>query len=186
MEKVALLGMMAAGKSTLGRIVTERLAVPFIDVDEELERQGGMRIADMFRRHGEDEFRRRERGVIAGLLEQPGPAVLALGGGAFAQEAIREMLRGRALSVYLRVSPEELVKRLDRTDRSDRPLLSRVEDWRRAARELAMARDPQYMNADVVFPADSNDIRSMGERLAQVVSRLSRCGAGACLETVHA
>lgn len=192
MEKIALLGMMGSGKTTVGRKVAELLSIPFVDADARIEESSGSTIADMFNRDGEEAFRRREREVLRELLASPGPLVMALGGGAFQQEGVREDLRGKAMCVYLRVKPDELVRRLEGTDIPFRPMLRAAGDWRERARELAAERDPVYMNADVIFPADGNDPEALGELLTQVLRRLCprRRDAGAAaerpLEAAHA
>lgn len=187
MAKIVLLGMMASGKTTLGKIVTEQLDIPFIDTDEELERRAGMKVSEIFRRHGEKEFRRLEREIVDELLARPGSLMLALGGGAFMQDDVRATLRNRAMSVYLRVKPEELVKRLEQTDLAARPLLCSSQDWRRCATEITAERDPVYMDADIIFPADGHDVGAMGERLVCVLTRMCRMSFDTGrLETAHA
>lgn len=175
-EKIALLGMMAAGKTTLGQLLANALSLPFIDADVELERRIDMKIPDVFRLHGEDEFRLLERTLIADLLRMPGPLVIALGGGAYIQDSVRALLRERAVTVYLKVEAEELIKRLEKTDVAMRPVLTQSADWRERTTAVAARRHPVYSEADVVFPADDNDIPGLGERLAALVTRVRRAG----------
>lgn len=183
MEKIALLGMMACGKTTLGKKLAERLSVPMIDADEEIERRAGMSIPEIFRSRGEDGFRRLEREVLDDLLNRPGTTVVALGGGAYMQEEVKALLRNRAVSVYLRVLPDELIRRLEKTDVAGRPLLAACDDWRGRAREIAASRDAGYKDADIIFPASDNNVAALTERLANVLSsRLCRCS----LEAAHA
>lgn len=175
MSKIALVGMMASGKTTLGDILAQTLALPLVDIDEEIERQAGMSIPRIFKSRGEAEFRRLEQKVIARLLERPEPLIMPLGGGAYIQDSVRELLRNRAVSVYLRVRPDELVKRLEKTNTLLRPMLAESDDWREQTVRLAEQRDPVYMNADVIFPADSNDMDALGRWLACVVAGV--CGS---------
>lgn len=175
MEKIALLGMMASGKTTLGKMLSKRLSVPLADSDEEIERAAGMTIPEIFLRHGEGEFRRLERRVLEELLDRPGSLLIAMGGGAYVQDDIRDLLRGRAVSVYLRVQPDELIRRLEKTNVAMRPLLAAGDDWRDSARNIVAAREPRYMEADVIFPAGNHGIPELGERLANVLLHLCRC-----------
>ena len=137
---LALVAMPGAGKSSLGRVLSRQLGLPFQDADHEVERRIGMSIRDYFDAHGEPAFRDREQEVLADLCRQ-GPMVLATGGGAVLREANRDVLREACTVVYLRTSPEELARRLkhDRT----RPLLQ-VDNPLRKLRELYRQRDPLY------------------------------------------
>src|SRR5206468_7743591 len=98
---VVLIGMMGAGKSTIGRRMAARLRLPFLDADTEIETAAGMSIPDIFETHGEPHFRDGEARVIARLLEG-GPAVLATGGGAFMREETRHRILHKAVSIWLK------------------------------------------------------------------------------------
>ncbi len=169
-NKVALLGMMASGKTTIGRPLAGRLGAVFRDADHEIENRAGMAIADCFARRGEAAFRRLERDAIRDLLARPGPLVLALGGGAYMQPEVREALRDGAVTVYLRVAAAEIVRRLEGTDIAARPVLASAPDWRRRAEELVAERGGVYAGADVVFDADGRDIDNMVDRLAEILA----------------
>ncbi|MDR1744422.1 MAG: AAA family ATPase [Planctomycetota bacterium] len=171
MGKIVLVGMMGSGKSTLGRLLAERMGCPFADVDDVIERDAGKRIADIFRTEGEDGFRLREYEAMLRLVERPGDLALAAGGGAFCQERIRALLAGRARSVFLRVGEEELLARLARADVAERPLL-RGDEWRERVAELVRIRYPIYSGADVTL-----DVRD-GEDAAATVARLHEALAG--------
>ena len=119
-RSIVLVGMMGAGKSSIGRRVAARLAIPFVDADAEIELAADMTIAEIFAVHGEPYFRAGEARVIARLLER-GPQVLATGGGAFMNAQTRAALKEKAVSVWLKADLDVLTKRLRR--RSDRPLL---------------------------------------------------------------
>src|SRR6202171_1178986 len=120
-RSVVLVGMMGAGKSTIGRRLSARLRLPFLDADIEIEAAAGMSIPDIFLAHGETYFRDGEARVIARLLDS-GPAVLATGGGAFTErEETRKRIRDKAVSIWLKVDAEIIMRRVKR--RSDRPLL---------------------------------------------------------------
>src|SRR3954470_10358170 len=117
---VVLVGMMGAGKSTVGRRLAARLKLPFVDADNEIEAAAGMTIPEIFESRGEDDFRNGEARVIARLLEN-GPGVLATGGGAFMREETRRRIQDKAVSVWLKADADTILKRVKR--RLDRPLL---------------------------------------------------------------
>jgi shikimate kinase len=117
---IALVGLMGVGKSSVGRRLAQALGLPFRDADTEIEAAAGRSISDIFSMFGEAAFRDGERRVIARLLEEP-PHVLATGGGAFAQEATRTLLKTKALTVWLKADLEVLARRVARRDH--RPLL---------------------------------------------------------------
>jgi len=101
-HSIVLVGMMGAGKSTIGRRLSARLGLPFLDADVEIEAAAGMSIADIFESRGEPDFRDGEARVIARLLDS-GPAVLATGGGAFMRRETRDRIRDKAVSIWLKV-----------------------------------------------------------------------------------
>ena len=142
---IALVGLMGAGKSSIGRRLAQRLKVPFIDADSEIETAAGATIEEIFERHGEAAFREGERRVIARLLEGP-VQVLATGGGAFMDPTTRALLRERAISVWLRADLELLLSRVTR--RNNRPLLKAGEP-RAVLERLIAERYPVYAEADI-------------------------------------
>lgn len=148
---VALIGLMGAGKSTIGRRLAEALRAPFFDSDDEIEKAAGLTVQEIFDRHGEAEFRRGERRVIERLLAGP-PAVLATGGGAFMDPSTRALMRERAITVWLRADVDVLWRRVSRRD--TRPLLKR-DNPRQVLTQLNAVRAPVYALADhVVDSAD--------------------------------
>jgi shikimate kinase len=149
---VVLVGMMGAGKSSVGRRLAAQLALPFVDADAEIEAAAGMSIADIFARHGEPAFRSGEARVIARLLEG-GAQVLATGGGAFMNAHTRAAIRDKGISVWLKASFPVLIQRLRR--RHDRPLLS-TPDPAETLQRLLAERDPVYAGADVTV--ESRDV----------------------------
>jgi shikimate kinase len=151
-RSVVLVGMMGAGKSSVGRRLAGRLAIPFVDADVEIEKAAGMTISEIFAAHGEAYFRAGETRVIARLLEG-GPQVLATGGGAFMNADTRMAIRSKGISVWLRATLEVLNRRIKR--RGDRPLLKGV-DPLETLRRLIGERDPVYAEADVTV--ESRDV----------------------------
>ena len=148
---LVLVGLMGAGKSCIGRRLAQRLRLPFVDADREIEQAAGCSIPEIFSRHGEQAFRDGERRVILRLLESP-PFVLATGGGAFMDPRTRAVIREKAISIWLRADLDLLVRRTGR--RGDRPLLQ-VDDPRAKLAELMTTRDPIYAEADLTV--DSQD-----------------------------
>ncbi|HEX2553188.1 MAG TPA: shikimate kinase [Microvirga sp.] len=144
-RSVVLVGLMGAGKSTVGRRLGAKLGLPFYDADHEIEAAAGMTIPDIFRNFGEDHFRDGERRVIARLL-QDGPIVLATGGGAFMSEETRARVAEAAVSVWLRADLDVLMRRVRK--RSNRPLLENP-DPEGTMRRLMEHRHPVYALADV-------------------------------------
>jgi shikimate kinase len=144
-KTVALVGLMGAGKSSIGRRLAQALVLPFTDADNEIEAAAGASIEEIFARDGEDTFRNGERRVIARLLDGP-PQVLATGGGAFMDPSTRALIRQRAISVWLRADLETLLMRVAR--RGNRPLL-KIGDPRAVLTKLMAERYPVYAEADI-------------------------------------
>src|ERR1700709_903175 len=119
-RSVVLVGMMGVGKSTIGRRLSTRLRLPFVDADVEIEAAAGMSIPETFETHGEPHFRDGEARVIARLIEN-GPGVLATGGGAFLREETRNRIHDKAVSIWLKADADTILRRVKR--RVDRPLL---------------------------------------------------------------
>jgi len=170
-RSIVLVGLMGAGKTTVGRRLAERLGLPFVDADLEIERAAGKTIPEIFADHGEAYFRDGERRVIARLLDQ-GPQVLATGGGAFMNPETRTLIAGRGLSVWLRADLALLMKRVRR--RSNRPLLD-TGDPEVVMRQLIDERYPVYAEAAITI--DSRDLSHnviVNDLLLALVDHLSR------------
>src|SRR5579871_4259259 len=142
---IALVGLMGAGKSSIGRRLANALGLPFRDADEEVEKAAARSIPDIFAELGEPAFRDGERRVIARLLDES-PHVLASGGGAFMNPETRALIKAKAVSIWLRADMEVLLRRVAR--RSDRPLLQ-AEETRAVLERLAAERYPVYAEADI-------------------------------------
>src|SRR6202165_174935 len=130
-RSVVLVGMMGAGKSTIGRRLSARLRLPFLDADTEIEAAAGMSIPDIFETRGEPQFRDGEARVIGRLLDT-GPAVLATGGGAFMREETRSRIGAKAVSIWLKADTDIILRRVRR--RADRPLLRNADPGGRVER----------------------------------------------------
>ncbi len=145
-RSIALVGMMGAGKTAIGRGLAARLGLPFRDSDREIERAAGCKIEDIFRDHGEPVFRHSERQMIERLLKGE-RCVLATGGGAFMDQETRDAMRRYAVSIWLRATVELLYSRV--SHRTSRPLLNQGDPWETMVR-LTRERDPVYAKADIV------------------------------------
>ncbi|WP_374942268.1 shikimate kinase [Sphingomonas sp.] len=142
---IVLVGLMGVGKSTVGRRLAQRLALPFADADNEIESAAGMSIPEIFDRFGEPYFRAGERRVIARLIDGT-PKIIATGGGAFVQDDTRALILAEATAVWLHADPDVLVDRVRRRD--TRPLL-RGRDPGEVLGELARVRNPLYAQAHI-------------------------------------
>jgi shikimate kinase len=169
---IVLVGMMGAGKSTIGRRMAARLRLPFVDADGEIETaHAGMTIPEIFAAYGEPYFRDGEARVIARLLDH-GPAIVATGGGAFMREETRSRVRDKAVSIWLKADADVIMKRVRR--RSDRPLLQNADPEGTVARLLG-EREPIYQLADItIWSRDVPHERIVDECLAALHARL--CG----------
>jgi shikimate kinase len=175
-RSLVLVGMMGAGKSSIGRKLAQRLNLPLVDADSEIEQAAGMSISEIFARHGEPYFRAGEARVIARLLDG-GPQVLATGGGAFMHPQSREAIRAKAVSIWLKAEYDVLMKRIKR--RSDRPML-KTDDPGETLRRLMQERDPVYAEADVtVHSRDVPHEIIIAEIISAVTPRLAELDAAA-------
>jgi shikimate kinase len=182
-RSVVLVGMMGAGKSTIGRRLAARLRLPFLDADIEIEAAAGMSIPDIFECHGEPHFRDGEARVIARLLEG-GPVVLATGGGAFMREETRELIRDKAISIWLKADADIIMKRVKR--RADRPLLQTPDPAATLGR-LIEEREPVYRHADLtIWSRDVPHEKIVDECVEALHIRLCGDGAKATSDSVGA
>lgn len=144
-RSVVLVGMMGAGKSSVGRRLAKALEIPFVDADTEIEKAASMSIPDIFATRGEPEFRAGERRVVSRLLDGA-PAVIATGGGAFMDEGTREKVKARGISIWLKADVDVLLRRVKK--RGNRPLL-KTGDPEQILRDLLAKREPVYAEADM-------------------------------------
>jgi len=151
-RSIVLVGMMGAGKSSVGRRLAARLGIPFVDADAEIEKAASMTIPEIFATQGEPYFRAGEARVIARLLEG-GPQVLATGGGAFMNAETRATIGAKGISIWLKAPLDVLLKRIRR--RSDRPLLAN-DDQEATLNKLIAERYPVYALADLTV--ESRDV----------------------------
>jgi shikimate kinase len=164
---IALVGLMGAGKSAIGKRLAARLGLPFVDADDEIERAAGCTIAEFFERRGEAEFRAGERRVISRLLAGP-LHVLSTGGGAYIDPETRALMRERALTVWLRADLDVLFDRVKR--RGHRPLLSNG-DPREILERLMALRYPVYAEADLVVESTAQPADITTEQVIEALRR---------------
>ncbi|HEY5898356.1 MAG TPA: shikimate kinase [Burkholderiales bacterium] len=171
---VYLVGMMGAGKTTIGRLLARRLKLRFIDSDQEIERRCGVKVPLIFDIEGEGGFRARETQVLAELT-QLDRIVLATGGGAVLAQENRQLLAAGGTVIYLRAQPEDLYERV-RSDRN-RPLLATSDPLARL-RELHAQRDPLYRAvADLVVDTGRQTVTALTRALIKELG--DRCKASA-------
>lgn len=171
---IVLIGMPGAGKTAIGRALASELRVPFVDSDHEIEAAADMSVLEMLERYGESYFRDGERRVILRLLDQ-GPCVVATGDGAWIAAETRAEIAARALSIWLRATPELLWKRISGNPR--RPLLH-TEAPRERMLALWSERAPIYSEADIIVDSESVSRGAMTLRiLAALDSWLRRAAA---------
>lgn len=143
---VVLIGMMGAGKTSIGRRLANALQLPFLDADGEIEKAANLTIPEIFEHYGEAHFREGEQRVVARLLAS-GPAVVATGGGAFMNEETRRLCRERGVSVWLKAEVPVLMERVRK--KGNRPLLDKP-DPEKVMRQLLHEREPIYGLADII------------------------------------
>ncbi|KAB2690504.1 MULTISPECIES: shikimate kinase [Brucella] len=171
---VVLVGLMGAGKSTVGRKVATMLGLPFKDADNEIESAARMTVPELFDAYGEAEFRDLERRVILRLLED-GPMVLATGGGAYMNAETREAIAANGVSIWLNAELDVLMDRVSR--RQNRPLLKN-DDPRGVMQRLMDVRYPVYALADLhVMTRDDKKEVIAGELIDVLTAHLTKAEA---------
>lgn len=170
-RRVVLVGFMGSGKTTLAPLLARLLGWRHLDMDLEIERRTGLRVAEIFRQHGESAFRREEKALALELAGREG-LVVAAGGGAFAQEETREVLRRGATAVWLRCDLPTVMSRIPRD--GSRPLA----DNRETIAALFAAREPSYRLADWTFDAARPSPEALAREIADAVFPGRRSGAG--------
>lgn len=168
-KSIVLIGIMGAGKSSIGKKLADATHLPFVDSDDEVEAAAHMSISDIFELYGEEEFRSGEARVIARLLEE-GPQIMATGGGAFMNEDTRHLMRKNAITIWLNSDISVLVDRVSR--KSHRPLLKNT-NIRKTLEQLLAKRKPIYQQADLTIMSDhsphekviANIIEALSEKL---------------------
>lgn len=164
---IVLIGLMGAGKTTIGRRLAKVTRREFVDSDAEIEEAAACSIADLFAIHGEPIFRDLETRVIRRLLDNPG-IVLATGGGAWMQPDLRALIRERALSVWLKADLAVLLERVER--RHHRPLLEQG-DKRSILQQLMQQRYPVYAEADLTVESGDGPHEAVVDALIHAIQK---------------
>ena len=167
--RIYLIGMMGAGKTTVGRLLGERLSVPFVDLDVAIEERTRQTVAQVFAQHGEFNFRACEAQVLRDLPRRFPTGVIATGGGAPAHFDNVDFMRRTGTVVYLKASAGELIRRLA-SERKDRPLLKR-EDWKEFIAGLIEEREVAYGKAHASYAVDG---QSVAETLEGLLAQLAQ------------
>jgi shikimate kinase len=160
-RSIVLVGMMGAGKSSIGRRLAGRLGLTFADADTEIETAAGMTIPEIFEKHGEPYFRAGEARVIARLLDH-GPQVLATGGGAIMDQHTRDLIHIKGVSIWLKADLDVLAKRTKR--RGDRPLVDKMKD-------LMPLREPIYALSDIVVQSRDEPHETIVDEIVAVLPK---------------
>jgi XRE family aerobic/anaerobic benzoate catabolism transcriptional regulator len=172
--RIALIGLRGAGKSTIGTLLARRLSVGFVELDAEVEREGGSDLSDIFARYGQDGFRRLERAALSRLVESGQPMVIAAGGGIVSDAATFALLLGSCVTVWLRARPEDHMGRV-LAQGDTRPMRDN-RDAMADLRAILAAREELYAKADLAL--DTSD-RSPEACVTELLARIPREAATA-------
>lgn len=170
-RNIVLVGMMGAGKSSVGKRLAAALEIPFVDADQEIEAAANMTIPEIFETYGEQHFRDGEKKVIARLLRD-GPKVVATGGGAIMTPETRNRIARRSVSIWLKADIQVLLERVKR--RSNRPLLS-DRNPEAVLRRLLKDRQPYYATADITITSRNTPHQTI---IDEIIEQLDRCLSG--------
>lgn len=164
---IALIGFMGSGKSTVGRELARKMAYPFVDTDEEIERKAKKSIPEIFEEHGEKYFRRLEEEVLSEIIENNEEMVISTGGGIVLSERNRRILREKTITILLQAGVEELYNRLK--DETNRPLLA-VENPQEEIKRLLEEREEYYNTADIKVNTDGLQVAEIVELIVEKIS----------------
>lgn len=163
--------MPGSGKSTFGVELARAMGVPFIDLDQEIELTEKLTISKIFQNKGEDYFRKVESQHLLRISETRGSFVMSTGGGTPCYHSGMNVMKERGVVVYLEVSIESLIQRLEKTDLSSRPKFEKNSNVNRQLEDLCKERETIYQMADLVFQENELDCLEVAGKIKKVVSR---------------
>ena len=167
--KLSLTGMMGAGKTSIGKILAEKIHIPFYDSDQLIVDKLDLEIVDIFRNHGEDYFRNQEEEVCNNILKKE-TFVLALGGGGILNKRIRETINNETISIYLKTDQNILFERL-KNDKS-RPLLKGT-NLKKQINSILKDREKLYSESDIIIENNANDIEAVVEEIISLIKKVN-------------
>ncbi len=171
-KPIVMVGLMGAGKTSVGRALARHFGVPFVDSDKEIETAAGCSVVDIFALYGENEFRRVEQRIIARLMDTPPTVkVISTGEGAFITPAVREMVLNRAVSVWLKADLDLLVKRTN--FRNTRPQLLHA-DSRKILAQLINDRYDIYSLADITVETKDESLRKTLDKVVAAIQNYQK------------
>lgn len=163
---IVLVGIMGSGKTTIGKRLAKKLKIDFIDSDHEIEKQTGKTINKIFSQDGEPHFRQIEKETISNIIQKNYPVILSLGGGAFVNDDVRNLVKKQCVSVWLDVALDVVLARIG--EQSNRPLLNNV-DKSEVLSKLIAQRSPFYAQCDIRINSDST---SHTQTVNDIISQL--------------
>jgi XRE family transcriptional regulator, aerobic/anaerobic benzoate catabolism transcriptional regulator len=166
-QRIALIGLRGAGKSTLGRLLAEQMGVPFIELDREIERDAGMPIAELFSLYGQPGYRRVEKRVLERVVHEHDRAVLSVGGGIVSQSDSYDFLLASCQTVWLRAKPEEHMARV--IEQGDLRPMAGHDEAMDDLRSILRAREPLYARADAIVDTAGEPVEASLAKLRQAV-----------------
>lgn len=169
-KHIVLVGLMGAGKTSVGRQLAAQMNRPFVDTDIESEYSAGLRISDIFEIYGEPTFRELEEKVVARVLKADKPSIIATGGGAYISEKSQKNIAKYGVSIWLNASLDTLMRRIVTT--AHRPILQ-TGDRRATLENLIEARYPIYARADIHMKVDKSSAGVMAKRIRKKLDELS-------------
>ncbi len=173
-KPIVMVGLMGAGKTSVGRALARRMGIPFVDSDKEIEAAAGCSVVDIFAMYGEKEFRRVEQRIISRLLDEaPAIKVISTGEGAFITPAVREMILNRALTIWLKADLQLLVKRTNFRD--TRPQLLHA-DSKKILAQLIDERYKIYAMADITVETKDESLRKTLDKVVAAIQLYTEQG----------
>jgi XRE family aerobic/anaerobic benzoate catabolism transcriptional regulator len=175
-ERVALIGLRGAGKSTLGRIVAEKLGWQFVELNKEIERDNGMSVPEIFAMYGQEGYRRFEQAVLRKLIARDGPMLLATGGGIVAEPVTFDLILSSFYTIWIKAEPEEHMRRV--REQGDLRPMGGDASAMQELRAILVSREPFYARARAIVDTAGLSVDHAAERLhTTIASKLRNDGA---------